>query len=109
MSRLPHGLSLQAARSRVPRRGAGVFLLLAWVFLSQTLLIVHRIDHAKKPEGVTCTLCVAADHQAAAVAEAAHAIHAPDTAFVASSISGAPRAPSLLSYRSRAPPARLHA
>jgi hypothetical protein len=109
MSRLPHGPSLQAAKARVPRRGAGIVLLAAWVFLSQTLLIVHRIDHASRPEGVTCTLCVAADHQAAAVADSPHAIDRPAPASIDFVVSGGLGAPTLVPYRSRAPPERLHA
>jgi hypothetical protein len=106
--RLPIGLSTQV-KQRMPRRGAGIVLLFAWVFLSQTLLIVHRIDHAKSSEGVPCTLCVAADHQAAAVTDAPHAICGPTPASVDAAVSGAWRIPALVPYRSRAPPERLDA
>ena len=93
---------LAALRSRRYRVASAV--LVAFVFLAQALLIVHRIDHSRPQHGAVCALCVAADHSAApsfAIAVALSPL-APDT--VLASIRPLATAPAILSYRSRAPP-----
>jgi len=76
------------------------FLLLA----AQSLLIVHRIEHAGLGGGIDCALCLAADHQsgAAPVLALSLAPSMPDT--VAAVLAAAPTSTYRLPYRSRAPP-----
>jgi hypothetical protein len=110
MIRLPRRLSLlHIARTRAPRGAAATVVLLAWVFLTQTLLIVHRIEHSNAVEAVTCALCVAADRLAADVPDTPHAIDGPDAASVELNVSAILGIPALVSYRSRAPPEHLQA
>ena len=96
-------LSFQA-RVRSPRRALVAVAIFGWVLVSQTLLVVHRIDHNATEHGVTCSLCVAADHQLGAVAHTLPVLEpSPPDAPAPAVAATAPRA-FTLSYRSRAPP-----
>jgi len=78
--------------------------LLGWVLLTQTLLIVHRIDHNRVEHGVTCTLCVAADHSAAPSHAIVVALPVSQPESVATSAAQPATALATLPYQSRAPP-----
>jgi len=93
---------LAGLRSR--RQGLASLVLLGWVLLGQTLLIVHRIDHSRVEHGVTCTLCVAADHSAAPSHAAVVALPVAQPDSVVASVTELTAAIVILSYRSRAPP-----
>ncbi len=99
-------LSFQA-RLRSPRRAFAVLAILGWVLVSQTLLVVHRIDHNATEHGVACSLCVAADHQLGAAAHTLPVLEPskPDEATSTLAVT-APRT-SAVPYRSRAPPSPL--
>jgi hypothetical protein len=96
------------AALRLRRFRAASLVLLACILLAQTLLVVHRIDHARAEHGAVCALCVAADHQAAPSHHAAVATSPLLPDFVPASIRALAAAPTLLSYHSRAPPTERH-
>jgi hypothetical protein len=79
---LDNALLTPLARLRARRRGATNLVLLAWLLVAQTALVVHRIDHN------------AADHNTLP--------QAPTP--VASAVAESAGTPTLVSYRSRAPP-----
>lgn len=92
------------ARLRCRRQRIGSLVLLGWVLLGQALLVVHRIDHSRVEHGVTCTLCVAADHSTAPSHQAVVALRVQEPDSVATSATRPPAALVILSYQSRAPP-----
>ena len=93
---------LAGIRSR--RHRAASLVLLGWVLSTQTLLIVHRIDHNRVEHAVTCTLCVAADHSAAPSHTVVIALPAPQPDSVVTSAAQPAAALVILPYQSRAPP-----
>ena len=100
-------LSLLAGLRSRRRRVAG-FVLLGWLLLAQTLLIAHRIDHSRAEHGVTCTLCVAADHSAAPSQQTVVTLPRVQPDSVVASVPQPTAALVVLPYRSRAPPAEHH-
>jgi len=96
-------LSLLAGFRSRRRRVAG-FVLLGWLLLAQTLLIAHRIEHGRAEHGVTCTLCVAADHSAAPNQQTVVALPRLQPDSVVASETRPTAALVILPYRSRAPP-----
>ena len=81
-------------------------MLLGWVLLAQTALVVHRIDHNLADHNAVCAACVAADQSAdAGSAPVFVSIPQPPTPVVVS-VTESAGTPTLLSYRSRAPPER---
>jgi hypothetical protein len=55
--------ALRLARElRSGRHVCGIITTLACVAIAQSLLVVHRIDHASTGHQVSCALCLAADH-----------------------------------------------
>ena len=81
-----------------------MLVLLGCVLLAQTLLVVHRIDHNATKHGVTCVLCVAADHLAGGPPAHIYAIDAPEPLPVEATV-GLPTTRLItVPYRSRAPP-----
>ena len=97
---------LAGFRSR--RHRVASLVLLSWVLLAQTLLVVHRIDHIRAEHGVTCTLCVAADHTAAPTHQPAVATLSLQPDSVVASAAQPVAALVVLPYRSRAPPVEHH-
>ncbi len=101
------GPLLGELRSRA--RGAVTIVVLAWLLLSQTLLLVHRVDHAVAEHGF-CALCVAGDHSAAPVSESLPPVAASKPETVDARVVSVAGVVTLPSYRSRAPPlSQLHA
>jgi hypothetical protein len=91
---------------RAKRRGPASLVVLGWVLLAQTALVVHRIDHNAADHNAVCAACVAAD-QSADAGNAPVFVSIPQTPTpVVASITESAGAPTLLSYRSRAPPKR---
>ena len=95
------------ARLRAPRRGPASLMLLGWVLLAQTALVVHRIDPQRG----------GSQHGLRRLASRPISPRTPASAPVFVSIPQAPTpvivsvtesagTPTLLSYRSRAPPER---
>ena len=94
------------ARLRAPHLGPASLMLLGWVLLAQTALVVHRIDHNAADHNAICAACVAAD-QSADAGSAPVLVSIPQTPTpVAASATESAGTPTLLSYRSRAPPER---
>jgi len=96
---------VRATRSR--RHALAVLVLLGWVLVAESLLVVHRIDHTSTGHGVSCALCLAADHHAATLDEPAEVVVPagadPVVALVAESVTAVAFVP----YQSRAPPPNL--
>ena len=99
-------LSFQA-RLRSPRHALAVVAILGWVLVSQTLLVVHRIDHNAAEHGVACSLCVAADHQLGAAAHTLPMLAPSKPDVVAPTLPSAVPRIFAAAYRSRAPPSSL--
>ena len=97
---------LAALRSR--RYRVVSLVVLACIWLAQTLLVAHRIEHSRPEHSAVCALCVAADHAAAPSRQAVVAVSplVPDT--VSASTPPLAAALVILSYRSRAPPPEHH-
>ncbi|HET8697174.1 MAG TPA: hypothetical protein VFO94_06800 [Gammaproteobacteria bacterium] len=93
---------------RARRQRARVLVLLGWLLVAQSLLIVHRIDHASAGHEAACALCVAADHATGPVAEPIHAIaYSSAPPLAAQVVEHSTPSVFVPSYRSRAPPASL--
>jgi hypothetical protein len=107
MPRSPHNaISVLATSLHTRRKRPALLVLLAFLFLAQTLLVVHRIDH-NKAEHNACALCVAADHPAAPPAAAVHALALSPPEPVAFAVARAASSALIVAYRSRAPPSHL--
>jgi hypothetical protein len=97
--------ALRLARNlRSGKHSRGIVALLVCIVLGQSLLVIHRVDHASVGHQVSCALCLAADHQAGGVAQA----QAPSlsrsferVAFIDGPSTSVELA---LAYQSRAPP-----
>ena len=101
------GSLLGEFRSRA--RSAVALVLLGWLLLSQTLLLVHRVDHAVAEHGF-CALCVAGDHSAAPISESLPPVAAAEPETVEARVVSVAGVVTLPSYHSRAPPpSQLHA
>jgi len=96
-----------AAALRSRRHRSALLVLFGWLLLAQTLLVVHRVDHANAERGAPCTLCVASTHSAGAPAPLAHYIPPPTPDVVDSIVSGGVAVAFRAAYRSRAPPSYL--
>ncbi len=107
--RVRNAFSSFAARWRSPKRRTAILVLFGWVLLAQTLLVVHRIDHNATEHGVACALCVAADHLAGGAQVQLHAIDAPESLDVESTVGTPTTRLAVVAYRSRAPPPTLAA
>ena len=108
MPRSPrNAVSVLAASLRTRRRRPAVLALLAFLFLAQTLLVVHRIDHNNNAQHNACALCVAADHAATAPGAAVHAAAFSPPEHVSFAVADATRSALIVAYRSRAPPSYL--
>jgi hypothetical protein len=94
------------ARLRAPRRGPASLLLLGWVLLAQTALVVHRIDHNAADHSTVCAACVAADQSADAGSTPIFVSLPQAPTPVATSVAESAGTPTLVPYRSRAPPER---
>ncbi|HET7133806.1 MAG TPA: hypothetical protein VFJ95_16240 [Gammaproteobacteria bacterium] len=93
---------------RARRQRIRVLALFAWLLVAQTLLIVHRIDHASAGHEPACALCVAADHVAGPIAAPIHAIaHSSPPPLATHAVEHSAPSVFVPSYRSRAPPASL--
>jgi hypothetical protein len=92
------------ARLRAARRGSASLVLLGWLLLAQTALVVHRIDHNATDHNTVCAACVAADQSAAAASPPLFASIPQAPMPVATSVAESAGTPTLVSYRSRAPP-----
>lgn len=97
-------------RLRARRRGRANLVLLGWLLLTQTALVVHRIDHnAAVDHNAVCAACVAAD-QSADVGLAPIFVRVPQTpARVAATLAESAGTRTPVPYRSRAPPERSRA
>jgi hypothetical protein len=103
----PNAITVLATSLRVRRRRPAVLALLGFLFVAQTALVVHRIDHNNAEHTVACALCVAADHFAVVPGTPVHAL-VPSPPESVSSVTTMPTIPALIvSYRSRAPPSHL--
>jgi hypothetical protein len=100
-------LEALAARLRSRKCRPALLVLLGWLLLTQTLLVVHSVDHAKAENGAPCALCMASDHLAGASTPPAHYIPPPTPEAVASTVSGTVTVAFRAAYRSRAPPKPL--
>jgi hypothetical protein len=97
------------ARFRARRSSSASLVLLGWLFLAQTALVVHRIDHNAANHNELCAACVAAD-QSADVGTAPIVAAVPQAPTpVASAVAESAGMPTLISYRSRAPPGHSRA
>jgi hypothetical protein len=96
-----------AASLRSRRHRLALLLLFGWLLLAQTLLVVHRFDHANAERGAPCTLCVASAHSAGAAVPLAHHIPPPAPDDVASIVRGGAAVALRAAHRSRAPPSYL--
>jgi hypothetical protein len=94
------------ARLRAPRRGAASLMLLGWVLLAQTALVVHRIDHNATEHNTACAACIAADQSADAASPPLFVSLPQAPTPVTTSVTESAGTPTLVSYRSRAPPDR---
>jgi len=99
--------ALSSLGARLRKRRAVLIVLFGWLLLAQTLLVVHRIDHAKAEHGVLCALCSAADHSAGSAVEIVHSIAPQTPAPVAATVDVSLPVAVASSYRSRAPPTYL--
>jgi len=96
-----------ATALRRRRRRSALLVLFGWLLLAQTLLVVHRVDHANAERGAPCTLCVASTHTAGAPAPLAQHVAPPTPDVVAEPAGGSVAAAFRAAYRSRAPPSYL--
>jgi hypothetical protein len=97
------------ARLRARRRGATSLALLGWLLVAQAALVVHRIDHNAADHNAPCAACVASD-QSGDVGPAPIAAAVPQAPTpVAPAVAESAGTPTLVSYRSRAPPQRSRA
>ena len=94
------------ASLRARRRGSASLILLSWVRLAQTELVVHRIDHNAAEHNTVCAACVAADHSADTGSAPAFVSIRQAPTPVATSVTESAGMPTLVCYRSRAPPER---
>ena len=101
-----NAISVLGTSLRARRRRPALLALLAFLFLAQTLLVVHRIDH-NRAEHSACALCVAADHSAAPPAAAVHALVFSPPEPVSFAVADSARPALIVAYRSRAPPSHL--
>ena len=81
-------------------------MILGWVLLAQTALVVHRVDHNAANHNVVCAACVAADQSADAGSSPVFVSIRQAPTPVVTSVTESACTPTLLSYRSRAPPER---
>jgi len=101
---LDNALLTLLPRLRARRRGATSLLLLGLLFVAQTALVVHRIDHNAADHNTLCAACVAADQSAHVAAAPVVATVRQAPTPVASAVAESAGTPTLVSYRSRAPP-----
>src|SRR5262245_2334368 len=107
MPRSPrNAISVLATSLPSRRRRPAVLVLLAFLFIAQALLVVHRIDHSKA-EHTACALCVAADHSAAPPVAALHALALSPPEPVSFAVADSPRPALIVAYPPRPPPSHL--
>jgi hypothetical protein len=101
-----NAISVLATSLSSRRWRPALLALLAFLFLAQTLLVVHRIDHTTA-QHTACALCVAADHSAAPPVAAVHALALSPPEPVSFAVADSARPALIVAYRSCAPPSHL--
>jgi hypothetical protein len=96
-----------APPKRAKRHPFALVALFVLLLAAQSLLIIHRIEHAGVGGGIDCALCLAADHQSGAAPVLTLTLVPPLADTVAAVPVAAPASVPRLPYRSRAPPRTL--